>query len=1184
MRTRELIFRSLAFYWRTNLTVVFGVAVAVSVLTGALLVGDSVRESLRRLFLERIGRTDLVVASQTFFTEDLANRVLSHKDFASEGFESVAPLIALDGAVTHEESGRVAGAVHVYGVDERFLRFHRIDAAAQRPPFDDEILLSPSLGEELRAAEGDTLLLRVRKPSDIPVESLHGRKDDVGRTIRLRSRGALPSSSLGEFSLRPQQGAVRAVFVSLSSLGKLLGREGRVNTLLLSVRDRFAEDERVAGAAERLRGLLREHLRLVDAGAKLRVLDERRGIALESDSGLLSDALAANAREAAAQAGARATPVLSYLANSIRANGREVPYSIVTAIDEPEFRGLLAGASSFKVDEESGAATDVIDSQRAASRASNAGDGEDEESAARIVLNEWTARDLSARVGDRVTLEYFLWDESGRLLTREASFRLAGVVPMTGLAADADLVPEYPGITETESLSDWDPPFPIDLKRIRPRDESYWDSYRATPKGFITLESGRALWRSRFGELTSFRFESVAGASPEAFLELYERSLGRALEPAALGMTISPVRAEGLRASRGATDFGQYFLYFSFFVLASALLLTALFFRLGVEQRVREIGLLRTIGYPPERIRTIYLIEGVLLSFAGGLLGALGGYAYGWLIMHGLRTWWVDAVNTTSLELHAQPVSFALGLGGGLLAASVCIAFTLRGLRRASVRELLVGDVLSPSKRGGENALDYARGEGRGAFVRFARGRFRGELVGAFALAGGVLSSVGAALDIVGETAGFFASGTLVLVALLCFQSVWLRRRLTGSIEGSGWTSLSRLGARNATHRPGRSILSITLIAFAVFIIVAVDSFRRDDASAAAVLMRGTGGYPLLAESLLPIVHDPGAREGREALNLSTSTGDETLLSDVRFQRFRLRPGEDASCLNLYQPQQPRILAPTSDFLRQRRFAFQDGPASFEAENPWLLLERSFEDGAIPVIADANSLQYVLHLKVGDDFTLDRGGEGPVLLRVVAALSDSVFQSELLMSEENFLRLFPRQEGYRFFLIETESKGDAPSVAAHLEERLADYGFDVEPASERLSNFHRVENTYLSTFQTLGGLGLVLGTLGLAAILLRNVLERRRELALLRAVGYRRSHFALIVLAENALLLSAGLLTGTLCALLAVAPAVAERGGRLPYASLAVLLLAVIISGLGSSLLATIAAFRSSLLSSLRSE
>ena len=123
------------------------------------------------------------------------------------------------------------------------------------------------------------------------------------------------------------------------------------------------------------------------------------------------------------------------------------------------------------------------------------------------------------------------------------------------------------------------------------------------------------------------------------------------------------------------------------------------------------------------------------------------------------------------------------------------------------------------------------------------------------------------------------------------------------------------------------------------------------------------------------------------------------------------------------------------------------------------------------------------------------------------------------MSEKNFLRLFPSEEGYRMFLVDVPNRQQAAAISTVLEERLSDFGFDVVSTDERLANFHRVENTYLSTFQMLGGLGLALGTLGMAAVLLRNVFERRRELALLRAVGYNSSHFAAMVITENVLML-----------------------------------------------------------------
>src|SRR6185503_4278681 len=218
-------------------------------------------------------------------------------------------------------------------------------------------------------------------------------------------------------------------------------------------------------------------------------------------------------------------------------------------------------------------------------------------------------------------------------------------------------------------------------------------------------------------------------------------------------------------------------------------------------------------------------------------------------------------------------------------------------------------------------------------------------------------------------------------------------------------------------------------------------------------------------------VHDINTVEGRESLNLN-NTNEETALKDVRLVSLRMRPGDDASCLNLYQPRNPKIVAVPDSFISENRFSFQNVHPNADG-SPWGELNHEFADGAIPVIGDANSLNYVLHLKVGEDFVLDQG-TSPVRLRVVGALSDSIFQSELIMSEKNFLRLFPGEQGYRYFLIAAPPTSDAATV---LEDRLSDFGFDAQSTEERLASFYRVENTYLSTFQLLGGLGLAWGTL-----------------------------------------------------------------------------------------------------------
>ncbi|MCW5979005.1 MAG: ABC transporter permease [Bryobacteraceae bacterium] len=1063
MRASTLVGRSLTYYWRTNLAVVAGVAVAVAVLAGALLVGDSVRGSLRELALRRLGNAGQVIGSSTFFRDEL-----------SRSFEGACPMIALEGLVTHQSSGRRASGVLVYGIDERFWSFH------QRPPKGPrgrEGLLSESLASELGVQPGEGVLLRIEKPSAIPAESLHGRKENAAAVLRFSFAEALAPVDLGEFALAPRQGSVRAVFVPLERLQAEIAQPGKVNTLLLPP------------GAEAPESKLRSAFRLEDLGLRLKPFQ------LASDAGLLADNVTATAGAAAEELGLETRGVFTYLANTIRLGKREVPYSLVTATD----------LDALAPRDEAG-----------------------------IVLNDWTARQLDARSGDAIELDFYVWQPDGRLATGTAKFEVDRIAPLSGPAADRELAPEFPGITDSENVADWDPPFPIDLGRIRPQDEDYWDRYRATPKAFIQLQTGQRLWESRYGNLTSLRF---AGAGE---FESYRSALRRRIDPLQTGFFILPVREQALAASRGATDFGEYFVYFSFFLVVSALMLAGLFFRLGIEQRIREIGALEAAGFSPAQVRRIFTIEGAALAAAGSLAGMLLSLGFAGLILHGLRTWWVDAVGTRLLTLHVNLGSIAAGGVAVVAAALLSVAGTLFSLRRLTPRERLAG-VTTPPPKG----------------VSSARSSLR---LGALSAIAALALLAGAARGLLSQTAGFFGAGSLLLIALLLFVRALAARRPRDAVS-----SVNGLGFRSISYRPGRTVLCTALIASATFIIVAVDAFRQRTVHDPYDPRSGSAGYPLIAESTLPIYHNPATSEGKAELNLDGLDG-------VEFASFRLRPGDDVSCLNLYQPRNPRVLGAPPDFVRQ---AAADDDA-------WALIEQPDENGAAPAIVAANSLTYVLHRKIGDEFTLPGAGAEPVRFRIAGVLGETVFQRELIISERNFQRLFPNEAGYRVFLL----KGPRDSVAevsGRTEEALADYGFDAVPAVDRLEEFHRVENTYISTFQALGALGLLLGTLGLAAVLLRNVLERRRELALLRAVGFRTSHLARMVLAENGAILALGLGCGVAAALVAILPAFVARSGSVSPASLA-WLVPVFAAGLLSSAAATLAVVRLRLLESLRSE
>jgi len=530
-----------------------------------------------------------------------------------------------------------------------------------------------------------------------------------------------------------------------------------------------------------------------------------------------------------------------------------------------------------------------------------------------------------------------------------------------------------------------------------------------------------------------------------------------------------------------------------------------------------------------------------------------GAAAYAALVLWGLRNLWTVDLGTRDLTLHLGLVSPLVGAIGATLAAVGAVAWTLRDLRRLSPRNLLAG-----------------------ALEPWSATKARGRALLAWGLVGLALGLIAAsAAGALSQTAGFFSAGGLLLVAALLLT----RRALAGRPRAaSAIESVRALGVRGLTFRPGRSVLCIALVAFATFVIVSVGSFRKDGASDVADPKGESGGYRLMAWSLVPLHHDLTTDEGRAALGL-----EDLDLDGVDVARFRARRAEDASCLNLYQPREPTVLAPSAAFLEEERFRFQSTQAETPEEhaNPWTLLERERDaDGAVPVIADAGSLTYILHHKLGDVMTL---GDTGVRVRFVGTLAPGLFQSEILMGERHFLEAFPAESGYPFFLFDLPAAREA-SVSEALESRLSDFGFDVSGTAQRLHDYHSVENTYIATFQALGALGLLLGIVGLATVLVRNALEQRGELALLRAVGYRRDHVTRMVLAENAALVGLGFLAGVVPALVAIAPVLLERGGGLPLGLVGLLLLALIVTGVIVSWLAVSFIQRLPLVESLRAE
>ncbi|MFM9062244.1 MAG: ABC transporter permease, partial [Pirellula sp.] len=253
---------------------------------------------------------------------------------------------------------------------------------------------------------------------------------------------------------------------------------------------------------------------------------------------------------------------------------------------------------------------------------------------------------------------------------------------------DPAWTPVVPGITDQESISSWETPFAL-TRKIDKQDDEYWNSHRLTPKLYISDMRARELFGSRFGSQTSIRFDGLSEpmrqATGQELLAIARKNLST------LGWRELPLREQQLKAASGTTPFDALFLSLSFFVIAAALILVALLFRLTIEKRAEHWGLLMASGWTRSKVRRLLLIESGIVAAVGSAIGVGLGVGYAYALLAGLKSWWVGAISVSFLDFYVRPMSLGIGWLSGLLVSLLTTWFVTRQLKRASVARLLKG-------------------------------------------------------------------------------------------------------------------------------------------------------------------------------------------------------------------------------------------------------------------------------------------------------------------------------------------------------------------------------------------------------------------------------------------------------------------------------------------------------------
>ncbi len=1178
----SLILKTLVHFRGLLVPVAMGVAVATAVIVGALVVGDSMRGSLRFIAMDRIGAIESVLIAPRWFDQKLADN-LTGRDVGS-----VHSLVFVQQARAEKEKYR-ASEMALFGVDNDFWNMGTIKP--QREPGDEEVILNQSLADKLHATVGDSISLYITSQAVVPADSPLGKREQDSLTLpRWKVVEILPDQSLARFLLRPDQRPVLNAFVNKRWLQKWLEIGTKVNAVFVAKSSGDSKSHTATTSSTLLDklspalpdlGLTWQHVQrsFPDAAigetanadstpSQVRVLDYHQ---VTTDQMLMVDSLSNQIIKSTHEN--NPSGVLTYLANGIQLKrdeqpiGRNVPYSTIGSVDWSVLSAMLGPTGQPP-------STPKDDNW--------------------VVVTSWLADELSLKLGDKLQIDYFL-PETVDGLEIEKSFEVTviAIAPLTQPVEnnnpkrasryavaptpfnDSAWTPNVPGITDQESISKWDTPFPLARQAdIKPQDDQYWTDHRLTPKLYVSNSLGIKYFGSRFGKASSIRYDNLKPDEANT-IEKQVTDIARS-KLSSLGWREIPLRRQQIMASSGTTPFDALFLSLSFFVIVAALLLVALLFRLAIEQRANHWGLLLASGWTRSKVRRLLLLEGSVVCLIGATLGILLGLGYAYLMIAGLHTWWVGAITVSFLDYHVRPTSLILGWTLSWLAALGTIFMSTRQLKSIQIAKLLKGQM--------EKDVSVPQSKAKRPYLS----------IGCVLIAFAVLA-LGQFLQGQAQAGAFVGGGMLFLIGGLSWTLSRLRSFVSSeSRDASGTSSMmnaSSLASSNAKRAPIRSILSIGLVAIASFLILSMSLFQASPNEA------GTGGFAFIARSSQAIHYDLGNRERqREVLGPK-----EAALSTLDFVPIRVRGGDDASCNNLYQASEPQVLGvsprmATIDQKQDGRSAF----AWFATENtkestPWQKLNQSADgsvDSPLPVVLDQNTALWALHLGgyVGERFayTFD---DRKIHFRTVGVLQNTVLQGSLLIGESNFESVFPSITGYRMFMIKSKATvatvnpiENADQSMMILEEGWSDSGLSLASSDSILKQLLAVQNTYLGAFQVLGALGLLLGTIGLGVSQLRGAMERRAELAAMRAIGFTKSRLVWLLTLENGWQLFRGFGIGVAAAALATLPSI--LGGQ-PFSGLAwpsFMMAMVILSGVICSVIAAWGAMQWPLLKALRAD
>ena len=1082
MNFKRLIHKNIRYFAKYYKLVAVAVVITVAVIVGSLMVGDSVRNTLVQRVNERLGDTETIVFSrQSFMSQELLQTPIFD--------ESARGILLINGFVAQ---GNRLIPVMVWGVDD-------MDIA--RGGFRINRALAREMGISNASNTPSSIALRLPATGLVPSGSLFV-TENYTTSMRLSPAGdrifgdfVVEANQGGNVSLQNEHVVPLNLFVNREELAEVLETDGRINLILANyiitaeelnevwtpemsglsfasrdeIINRTIEEAPDDHTIPNLREVI-SHRRIESStyipneretvrDRKVISGDQIRGRKMpgmlfyrgewfyrENFTEIVSDRifLQQEVSDIIMRDNENPNRLFSYLINAIEFNNISIPYSFITAIDR------FGGETLEKND---------------------------------IILSDYTANRLGARVGDEITISYFISHNLRTLEVREKTFRVRNIFHINFFLIDPSLSTDFPGLSGVDNCADWDSDLPINMDLITDADELYWEMFKNTPKAIISYKAIENEWVNSFGNATAIR---VSNTMPDL----------SGLRAEMFGIQVMHPREAGITAAMSGVDFSGLFLALGFFIIVSAMLLMLIPLSEMLYRRRHEIALLQSLGYPKKRITNILWRESAPVVFVSSVVGVIVGFLYTTLIMWLLGTVWRGATHTDGFAVHPNFLTVIIGLSVGIVLSLLFLRLAIaRSLREKKTKKLQDKRV----KTGWKKVI-------LALFIALS--------VGVIVLNFIFIRSV-----------PLFVIGAIILIATATLWGDYLVAKRGSAITKNAFRQEKMIWSTLFANRK-QSILSFLTLAMGVFIVFSV-GLNRQGFGDSTTIRAGTGGFSIWGESSVPIFHNMSTEAGRERLSLTALPDDATVLQFLRLS------ADEASCFNLNRVSTPSVLGVDIEALKASYFQIERGLHTNDREQVFEAMMTMSSDSVFPAFVDATVLQWSLQKSIGDTLFYEDGRGRPVAIQIIGTLTNSIFQGHILMDRRFFSEIWEENNGSEVFLIHVQDD-EIESTKNLLSRALSEYGVRLSTTNERLRAFNIVTDTYLTIFLTLGSLGLLLGIISFVIVIRKNLTMRRREIDLYRTLGFTDEKIKRTLYRENLIVPLYAILVGVVGSLISV--------------------------------------------------